>query len=146
GGKRVLRVGDRAPSQRVSGVGAVAHPLDRGTDLRLAEQMPALERGSREEHAVGGSHDPLGDDSCDAQSSLPERGPTGVSLSQSRWIPLIGQLLSLAGHTAFCWSVAFSPDGSRLASASWDGTIRIWDARPWTPEGHLEHESLRTKP
>ena len=23
--------------------------------------------------------------------------------------------------------IAFSPDGTRLAGASWDGTIRVWD-------------------
>ena len=45
------------------------------------------------------------------------------------------KLLTLKGHrgrqTA---SVAFSADGKRLTSASADGTVKIWDARPWTPE------------
>ena len=33
----------------------------------------------------------------------------------------------LTGHAARVYSVAFSPDGSTLASGSYDGTILLWD-------------------
>jgi len=34
----------------------------------------------------------------------------------------------LTGHADGVWSAAFSPDGKRIVTASWDNTARLWDA------------------
>jgi WD40 repeat protein/serine/threonine protein kinase len=37
-------------------------------------------------------------------------------------------LVQFRGHTGLVWSAAFSPDGSRVVTASRDNTARVWDA------------------
>jgi WD40 repeat protein len=38
------------------------------------------------------------------------------------------RVLSVKGHTGPVWSLAFSPDNKRLATASQDNTVGLWDA------------------
>jgi WD40 repeat protein len=39
----------------------------------------------------------------------------------------------LSGHQLHVWSAVFSPDGSAIATASSDQTLRLWDARTFAP-------------
>jgi WD40 repeat protein len=39
------------------------------------------------------------------------------------------ELLELKGHTSYVGSASYSPDGSRIVTASTDGTAKLWDAR-----------------
>ena len=40
-------------------------------------------------------------------------------------------------HSDWVMSVAFSPDGAKIVSGSYDGTIKVWDMVKWSRKDHL---------
>jgi WD40 repeat protein len=61
-----------------------------------------------------------------AASSSGNKGP---GRSVRVWeVETVKELFQLKGHDSDVWTIAFSPLGDRIATASDDGTVRIWDA------------------
>jgi WD40 repeat protein len=57
-----------------------------------------------------------------------EKGREGVHLFDlARDSKKDNEPRSFVGHTNTVMGAAFSPDGTRLATASWDGTLKIWN-------------------
>jgi len=57
-----------------------------------------------------------------ASTSSPAQAELAAAFFQSGW------RLNLNGHLDGVWSAAFSPDGTRIVTASYDHTARIWNA------------------
>jgi WD40 repeat protein len=55
------------------------------------------------------------------------------------------ELLTLSGHHHYVTSMAWSPDGERLATGSFDRNAKVWDAATGrdllTLKGHVSHVS-----
>src|SRR4029077_13451985 len=52
----------------------------------------------------------------------------------------------LPGHGSYVWSLAFSPDGTTLASGSGDFTVRLWDTAPLRARYQARREAAALRP
>ena len=50
-----------------------------------------------------------------------------MTSQRGRAAPPDEPLLTLAGHKGHVNCVVFSPDGRRLATGSWDKTVKVWN-------------------
>ena len=57
--------------------------------------------------------------------------------SRTSWI----RQRTIFAHSNWIWATAFSPDGSVLASASEDATIKLWDTKTWKALRSLEEHT-----
>ena len=53
--------------------------------------------------------------------------------------------IDLVGHEGMVWKVAYTPDGSRLVTASSDGSVRFWDAGTGACRGSFDWQAGKVR-
>ena len=100
----------------------------RDADLRGALLSGAEFQGARLRGAVLNSLDLSGAMNLSQEQINAARGDSHAVLPAGLTRPKHWPAAELRGHTGTVMHAEFSPDGSRIVTASWDSTARVWEA------------------
>lgn len=111
---------------------AVDEPDDEAADEAAQEPEPTPTAQPTEEAA---------DTESEEEAEQPAVTPSPYAVISTTNITDVGEALVLSGHSADITEIAFSPDGTLLASASVDNTVKLWNAADGSLRDSLEgHE------
>src|SRR5262249_12821408 len=124
--KHAYQVSDVAFSpdgQRLASAGHNMGEMVKGSDAQTGQELLSLKVPSADSVAFSPDGKRLAYSSNPWDDTKNDWGAAEVKVCDAQ----TGQeLLTCKGHTSYIGSVAFSPDGQRLASASVDGTAKVW--------------------
>jgi WD40 repeat protein len=128
-----------------------AHAAGRGTPIGLVGQVLTLAAAPLAEapeaelpgQLLGRCGDADGTAIAALRVAARRRAKPGSLLPAWRSLTGPGAELMRLPHDGTVTSVAFSPDGARLASGSWDTTLRLWDAASGAPLATLKGHGSR---
>ncbi|MBI2479274.1 MAG: protein kinase, partial [Planctomycetia bacterium] len=102
-------------------------------DADMARDAEKQQREKAEQnlylHLITSVRRELSDGNVSRVEQLLDQCPTGAREWEWHYLKRQCQpeLFSLTGHTLPVWCITYSPDGQRLASASLDGSVKVWD-------------------